>query len=85
MKYCRYCAFCISGDAYYCTSKEKELSRWQVYRGIKCGDFVLSELGCIETGKQYKPQKDKTKSVTQRNQIDFEEAEKTLDRTENHE
>jgi hypothetical protein len=57
MKYCRYCAFCIVGDCYYCTCKEKELNR--IDRATNCKEFVLSELGDVETGKQYKPREKK--------------------------
>ena len=84
MKYCRYCAFCISGDAYYCTLKEKELSSSQVYKPTNCNDFDLSELGCVDTGRQYKPRKKKEKADNAE-QMEFEEAEKALERMENHE
>ena len=53
MKYCRYCAFCINGDAYYCTDRDKVLNR--VDRPTNCPDFVMSELGDVDTGKRYKP------------------------------
>ena len=53
MKYCRYCAFCINGDAYYCTDSDKVLNR--VDRPTNCPDFVMSELGDVDTGKPYKP------------------------------
>ncbi|MCH5202735.1 MAG: hypothetical protein J1F17_05965 [Oscillospiraceae bacterium] len=52
-KYCRYCSFCICGDCYYCTAKEKTLKR--VDRAVNCNDFAISELGDVDTGKQYKP------------------------------
>lgn len=54
-KYCRYCAFCISGDCYYCTCHDKELRR--IDYQVKCKDFILSDLGDCETGRQYKPRK----------------------------
>lgn len=54
-KYCRYCAFCICGDAYYCTAHNKVL--YNVKHTVQCSDFVLSELGDIDTGKQYAPRK----------------------------
>ncbi len=41
-QYCRYCAFCISGDCYYCTNFDKVLNR--VDRATNCKEFVLSEL-----------------------------------------
>lgn len=53
MKYCRYCAYCINGDCYYCTDHEKVLDR--VDRVTSCPDFVMSEFGDVDTGKQYKP------------------------------
>ena len=51
MKYCRYCAFCINGDAYYCTDRDKVLK--SVDRPTNCPDFVMSELGDVDTGKNY--------------------------------
>ena len=53
MKYCRYCAFCINGDVYYCTDRNKVLK--SVDRPTSCPDFVMSELGDVDTGKLYKP------------------------------
>lgn len=54
-KYCRYCAFCINGDTYYCTAHQEVLSN--VKQTTQCPDFALSELGDVDTGKQYKPRK----------------------------
>ena len=59
MKYCRYCAYCISGDCFYCACKEIELKR--IDRITNCKEFVLSEMGDDETGKQYKPRSTKEK------------------------
>ena len=59
VKYCRYCAYCISGDCFYCTCKEIELKR--IDRVTNCKEFVLSEMGDVETGKQYKPRSTKEK------------------------
>lgn len=59
MKYCRYCAFCINGDCYYCTCHEKVLNR--VDTPTSCSDFVTSELGDVDTGKPYKPKEPKEK------------------------
>ena len=59
MKYCRYCAYCISGDYFYCTCKEIELKR--IDSVTNCKEFVLSEMGDVETGKQYKPRSTKEK------------------------
>lgn len=54
-KYCRYCAHCICGDAYYCTEFDKVLN--DVKSAVSCSGFVLSELGDVDTGKQYAPRK----------------------------
>lgn len=54
-QYCRYCAFCIEGDALYCTDHEKVLTDKQVRMSNRCEDFALSELGDIFTGRPYKP------------------------------
>ena len=53
MKYCRYCAFCISGDCYYCTCLDKVLNR--VDKATNCKDYTMSELGDVDTGKPYIP------------------------------
>lgn len=52
-KYCRYCAFCICGDTYYCTALDKTLHNIKI--AVNCSEFALSELGDIDTGKPYKP------------------------------
>ena len=59
MKYCRYCAYCISGDCFYCTCKEIELKH--INKSTNSLQFVLSEMGDVETGKQYKPRSTKEK------------------------
>ena len=59
MKYCRYCAYCISGDCFYCTCKEIELKH--INKSTNCKEFVLSEMGDVETGKQYKSRSTKEK------------------------
>ncbi len=51
--YCRYCSSCILGDVYYCTRHDKVLNR--VDKATNCKDFNLSELGDVETGRQYQP------------------------------
>lgn len=53
MKYCRYCSYCILCDWYYCTCHNKVLKR--VDKPTSCEDFILSELGDVETGKKYEP------------------------------
>lgn len=64
-KYCRYCSFCISGDCYYCTKHEKVLLK--VDKIVNCKDFILSEMGDVDTGRQYKPQN------RQKQDIDYEQ------------
>lgn len=54
-QYCRYCAFCIDGDALYCTEHEKVLTSAGIRRANNCPDFALSDLGDVETGKPYTP------------------------------
>jgi len=54
-QYCRYCAFCIDGDSFYCTELDKVLTRGQIRRENSCARFALSELGDVETGKMYSP------------------------------
>lgn len=54
-KYCRYCAFCISGDTYYCTALDKELRN--VKSVTSCSEFALSKMGDVDTGKHYIPRK----------------------------
>ena len=56
-QYCRYCAFCIDGNALYCTNFDKVLSGEQIRRANHCKDFELSELGDVVTGRQYHPMK----------------------------
>lgn len=72
MKYCRYCAFCINGDCYYCTCHEKVLNR--VDTPTSCPEFVMSELGDVDTGKQYKPREPReTDNAVDLQQITLEE------------
>jgi len=54
-QYCRYCAFCINGDVPYCTDHEMELSESAIKRVNRCPDFVLSELGDVDSGRRYTP------------------------------
>lgn len=72
MKYCRYCAFCINGDCYYCTCLEKVLTN--VNRPTNCEEFVMSELGDVDTGKPYKPREPReTENAVSLQQITLEE------------
>lgn len=71
-QYCRYCAFCIDGNALYCTSREKVLSHEQIRRANKCADFALSDLGDVETGRTYRPRRKRTE---QPEQAPFEQME----------
>ena len=60
-QYCRYCAWCIEGDVFYCTDHDEPLTRSQIKRANNCKDFALSELGDVETGKPYQPRAVKEK------------------------
>lgn len=72
MKYCRYCSFCFFGDVYYCSDKDKVLNR--IDKPTSCNDFAMSELGDVDTGKQYKPRQKRKNEVSQ--QLDlFSEVE----------
>ena len=54
-QYCRYCAHCFEGDAYYCAEHEHVLSAAQIKMVNQCKDFALSDLGDVITGNQYQP------------------------------
>lgn len=73
MKYCRYCAFCISGDCYYCTFYNKVLNT--VDRVTSCPEFVKSVMGDVDTGKPYKPKEPKTIENSSFEQIRIDESE----------
>ena len=59
-QYCRYCGYCfvIGDDLYACSAYpgEKEIiqTRKQINRVNHCPNFALTDLGDVETGKQYK-------------------------------
>lgn len=69
-QYCKFCALCIFGDAYYCTFFDKVLSESSVKRANNCKEFVLSQLGDVITGKQYMPRKQKESDVDE-NQMEL--------------
>lgn len=71
-KYCRYCAHCISGDAYYCTAFDKVL--YNIKSAVNCSKFALSQLGDVDTGKSYKPRETVT-VCDDSTQLTFEESE----------
>lgn len=58
-QYCRYCAFCFEADDFRCSNhpkgKEPHWTRKQINRENHCRNFKLSDLGDVETEKQYKP------------------------------
>ena len=58
-KYCRYCAFCFDAGDYRCSNhpdgKQPHWTEKQIKREINCKNFVLSDLGDVITGKQYRP------------------------------
>lgn len=59
-QYCRYCSWLCYGDAPYCEVKEEVKSESAIRHANKCHDFTLSELGDVETGKQYRPMEKRT-------------------------
>ena len=58
-QYCKYCSWCIEGDCFYCTEKDKVLGDKQIHHTNKCKSYVESEMGSIIDGKKYKPRKKK--------------------------
>lgn len=61
-QYCRYCAHCFEADDFRCSDHpdgaEPHWTREQINRPNHCPNFVLSELGDVETGKMYRPRRD---------------------------
>lgn len=68
-QYCRYCAFCCYGDVAYCTEFDKPMSDEQIKRANNCKSFALSELGDVESGRQYTPRKEKYDDGTIKGQM----------------
>jgi len=60
-QYCRYCAFCIQPDTFYCTALDKPLTSRKVMAVNNCEDFALSDAGDVETGQTYRPRERKVK------------------------
>lgn len=64
-QYCRYCAHCFESDDFRCSDHPKGLephwNRKQINRENHCPNFALSDLGDVETGKQYNPRRKTTK------------------------
>ena len=60
-QYCRYCGWCFEADDFRCGNhpkgKQLRMTRQQINRENHCPNFVLTDLGDVETGKPYKPQK----------------------------
>ena len=75
-QYCRYCAFCFAADDYRCSDHPKGLephwTREQINRPNHCPNFALSDLGDVDTGKQYRPMV-KRAEKTIKGQITIEE------------
>ena len=62
-QYCRYCAHCFEADDFRCSDHPQGLkphwTREQINRPNNCPNFALSDLGDVETGKMYKPRKER--------------------------
>ena len=60
-QYCRYCAHCFEADDFRCSNhpkgKEPHWTESQIKHENHCPNFVLSDLGDVITGRQYKPKK----------------------------
>lgn len=77
-QYCRYCAFCFDADEFRCSNhpdgKELRMTRTQINRENHCPNFALSDLGDVETGKQYKPhERHGKRHSADRHQLSFDE------------
>ena len=64
-QYCRYCAFCVNGDAYYCTLKEELLRPSYVKHANRCKGYTQSSLGDVDSGRQYRPREIRKKNYLQ--------------------
>lgn len=71
-QYCRYCAFAFEGDCFYCGKLDKVLSEHSIKSKNNCQSFVLSDLGDVETGRQYQPRKSKPQDFNNYEQIKLE-------------
>ena len=74
---CRYCAFCFEADDFRCSAmpdgKELHMDENDIKKINSCKDFALSDLGCVITGKQYKPREKRKKKLREcEGQIRFE-------------
>lgn len=56
-QYCKYCSYCIDGDCYYCTAKEKVLGDEQIHHTNKCKLYIEAFDGSVIDGKKYQPRK----------------------------
>ena len=56
-QYCVYCASCVNDGGLYCDKLDKEMSRSYAQHENHCAEFVISPMGHVITGKQYRPQK----------------------------
>ena len=67
-QYCRYCVFCFEADDFRCSNHPRKLHpHWnseQINRENHCQNFALSDLGDVETGKQYNPRQKKIRRKT---------------------
>ena len=72
-QYCRYCAFCTYGDVAYCGVYEWTMTDGAIRKENHCKSFVYSELGDVESGKQYRPRREKTQeeNLVRKNQTSF--------------
>lgn len=70
-QYCRYCAFCFDAGEFRCSNhpdgKQIYMTRSDINRANKCPNYQYSDLGDVETGKQYRPLKSKRTKRINRN------------------
>lgn len=62
-QYCRYCAHCFEGDAFFCGEHDEVLSEAQIKRANQCKDYSYSIFGDVLTGEQYQPRSSANRRV----------------------
>ncbi len=58
-QYCRYCIWCIDGDAIWCEKLIKIMSEAAAKRVNKCKDFEFNETDAFNPDHTYKERKEK--------------------------
>lgn len=64
-QYCRYCAYCVIGDAVYCEKHKKVMRERTACVVNKCKDFAFNEIDVFDVHHIYKPKEKKDKTFKQ--------------------